>query len=276
MYDDTGGGGFVSQPAATQGGGSDDKKKGRGQQALVPVTIKMARTATFESEDRWSIGGREMSMVRIVGNIQRAETNATRITLHVEDGTGSLEATIWTSQNDEDLPTVAERRSKCVAGAYVVFHGSLREFNGKTTLRVVDARPVEDFNEITTHFLEVIYADALYQQRLRDPPADATTPFGGGGGGAAPSASAGPMDVDNADPTAVGSDGMTGIQRGVLKFYTEYGTGDEGLHISKAIEGLVGQGKFSESQIRDAIDSLLADGFLYTTLDEDHCKSTEG
>ena len=66
---DTGGGGFMSQDNPSSQGGEKEKKP-RDKQSLVPLTVKQLLGATKAGADDegFSVDGRELSQVRIVGN----------------------------------------------------------------------------------------------------------------------------------------------------------------------------------------------------------------
>jgi len=65
--------------------------------------------------------------------------------------------------------------------------------------------------------------------------------------------------------------GMAPLQRRVLKYHTKHATSDEGLAINAVAAGL-GTTTF---QVRLAVAFLEGEGYLYSTIDDDHHKSTE-
>jgi hypothetical protein len=66
-----------------------------------------------------------------------------------------------------------------------------------------------------------------------------------------------------------GLDDLTPLQRRVLKYHIVYATSDEGCHDVAAHLGT------DLSLVRAAVDSLNLWGHLYSTIDDDHHKSTE-
>lgn len=215
MFD---GGGFMSQTSPAE------EKKPR--QGIVPVTIKMVVDATSD-EDTYVIDGREVSQVRLVANILRADNRETKMTYTVEDGTGAIEITLWNHEDHKVIET----------GTYVNCVAQLKKYNQKPQLNAYDIRPISCGEEITHHLLETIY--------VHGKPAPV----------AAPVAEA--MDTD-----------LNSLQKQVLDYYTQYGTSDEGLHINKVLEVFGKDAKV-------AIDCLTSEGYLYSTLDDDHHKSTD-
>jgi len=249
------GGGFMSQPSASQEG--ERRKVARGTQALVPVTIRMALgAAPAEDGENFMIEGREVPQVRVVGNVLRVDQKETKSIYCLEDSTGAIEVTQWVNSGDEELQTLSDRKLKMQPKTYVTVVGHLKQFDGKVTISAYDMRPVEDHNELTHHFLEVIYVHAKKDQQPSWQPNPAPAAI---------------MDVD-----AANDDGnLTSIQRKVLDYYNQNGTGDEGLNINFVISNCCPLFNCSAADVKAAVDVLISEGHLYSTLDDDHHKSTD-
>jgi len=262
-YGDAAGGGFLSQ--ASQGDTDTAKKGGKDKQSLVPVTVKqiLGASKSPDNDDFFAIGGVEVHQVRFVGNILSADEKETRVTYRVEDLTGAVEVVMWTNESDNEFATA--RRAALQPGAYVSAVGTIKEYNGKISLNCFDLRPVEDFNEVTHHLLEVIYLHAKNTNALA--------------GGAAPAVAsgfvpnnAGAMGRQSAaGPANAESRFNNPIYDRVWKFYTDEGGGDEGLHIDHVVQGT----GLSMAQVRGAVEFFSSEGNLYSTIDDDHHKSTE-
>jgi replication factor A2 len=63
---------------------------------------------------------------------------------------------------------------------------------------------------------------------------------------------------------------MTSLQKRTLDYYTEHGTSDEGCDVNNVAAGL----GIELAQIKAAVDFLSSEGHLYSTIDDDHHKST--
>ena len=59
-------------------------------------------------------------------------------------------------------------------------------------------------------------------------------------------------------------------QKRVLDYYTENGTGDEGCNTDSVAASL----GLDLGQVKAAVEFLSSEGHLYSTIDEDHHKST--
>ena len=123
-------------------------------------------------------------------------------------------------------------------------------------------RPVKDFNEVSYHLLE---ATAVHLYFVRGPPETigangAVKSEGGGlfvdqnGGGAATTGSSRALSL-RISPTA----------RKVYEFLKNSPQNNEGLHVHNIAQGL----QLPASEIFKAGDELLAEGAIYTTIDDE-------
>lgn len=205
--------------------------------------------------------GAEFSQVRLVGCIVEMKEQSTNVTYTVEDGTGRVECKQWLDAEDETEDLSGDR--KCVQGTYVRVIGNIKVFNGKRNISAFNVRPVTDFNEITHHALETIYVNLKASK-----------------GGSAAAAAAGSAGVASKTYEATSGGAATSgsgdsLQNDVLKVFTFHSSEDnQGLDIKRAVEMLIPKG-YSASDIRKAIGFLTDEGHLYSTIDENHLKSTE-
>lgn len=261
------GGGFLSQGDASQ---AEKEKKPRDKQSLTPMTIKQVLSASKAGVDgdEWTVDGRAVAQVKLVGNVLRQDKRETKCTYTIEDQTGMLECTMW--MNAEEEGEVSKARADATTnGTYVVVIGALKEFNGKLNVSAYDVRPVEDFNEVTHHFLEAIYSHAKQTNRLANPTAG--NPAGGASSFNASSAPAG--GGVSAMDTSGGADaggGLSAEQNTIFAHYTAEGTGDEGCNLNNVASAL----GIPVDRVRAAVDYLSGEGHLYSTIDDDHHKST--
>ncbi len=68
---------------------------------------------------------------------------------------------------------------------------------------------------------------------------------------------------------AVGADGMTSLQKRVLDYYTENGTGGDGCNTDSVAASL----GLDIGQVKAAVEFLSSEGRLYSTIDEDDHRS---
>ncbi|KAH6581304.1 hypothetical protein BASA60_002480 [Batrachochytrium salamandrivorans] len=247
----------------------NNKKKGTQNQSLRPVTIKQLLAAT-----------------------QHQQTPESPI---LDDGTGaSVECKKFFDHNSsDDEPQAA---AQFVEGSYVRVFGQIKAFASKKTLGVFKMRPVTSVDEITYHNTEAILAHLALTRGLAPPIAGGN--MGGQYGGMMAGAGSqgmqqghsrqyqqqqqqqygqygqGGMDNNNTS-YGQGNDSMfTPIQNQILNFAREHQNSVEGMSVPNLIFRMRGQA--AESQIRDEIQYLANEGHIYSTLDEEHYKSTGG
>jgi replication factor A2 len=261
------GGGFLSQGNASQ---AEKEKKPRDKQSLVPMTIKQFLSATKAGVDgdEWTVDGRAVQQVRVVGNVLKQDKRETKCTYTLEDQTGMVDATMWINAEEEG-ETTAARAARSAPGNYVVVIGQPKEYGGKLYISAYDVRPVDDFNEVTHHFLEAIYSHAKQTHKMNNPQAAAPVndSFGAfNASSAAPAGGAAAMDTSGGG----GGLGLSPDQTRVFNYYTAEGTGDEGCNITSVADAL----GMPAAAVRNAVDFLSSEGHLYSTIDDDHHKST--
>ena len=64
--------------------------------------------------------------------------------------------------------------------------------------------------------------------------------------------------------------GLTSLERRVVNYHNEHGTSDEGCHVNAVAAGL----GVELAVVRRTVDYLCSEGHLYSSLDDDHHKST--
>ncbi|XP_061361724.1 replication protein A 32 kDa subunit B [Gastrolobium bilobum] len=157
------GGGFMPSQATPGPDTSFLSSKNRDAQSLLPLTVKQINDAFHSSDDKTNliIDGVDVNNVTLVGRICNKAGRITDVTFVLDDGTGRIECSKWL-QEAVDTNEV----EGLLDGMYVRLHGHLKGFQGKRTLNVFSFRPVTDFNEIASHFIDCIYVH-LYNSRLR-------------------------------------------------------------------------------------------------------------
>ena len=229
------------------------------------MTIKQVLSATKSGgdDDGFTVGGREVHQVRVVGNVYNVDKKETKTTYTIEDQTGMIEATMWVNEEEVGEAT-QERLAKMVLGSYVCVIGAPKEYNGKLSVSAYDVRPIEDFNEITHHFLETMYSFAKHAKKL-SAPAAAARPNSFGAFNASSGGGVSAMDTSDAVDGALSPE-----QSKVFNFYTSEGTGDEGCNVNYVSESL----SMDLTRVKQIVEFLSSEGHLYSTIDDDHHKST--
>ncbi|WWC96252.1 hypothetical protein V866_003119 [Kwoniella sp. B9012] len=253
-----GGGGFVAGGSPYGSQDSPGGKKGRGgNQTIRPITIKQILAAEQVHADAdFVIDGVEVAQVLLIGSVHNSSSSATNVSYEIGDGTGYIDVRLWLDSADDE-----NGKAKGIEqDHYVGIMGSIKMFGGKRHISATHIRPITDFNEIHHHLLKALYVSL----QLRG----ATT----GGGGAAPAGSshadysAGIQSHSNESAFA----GLPSLQRKIMEFVSKDDS-DDGVHVS-LISRQVGSG--NGEAVMDAVEQLMSDGMLFSTIDDLHVKST--
>lgn len=253
-------GGFAS-PAASQGG----EKKGRTRASqIIPCTVSQLMSAS-QADEAFRVGDVEVAQVTIVGVIRSTDKSMTNIQYKVDDMTGApMDVKQWVDTEDPGVDSTV-----LPPGTYVKVSGNMRSFQNHRSVVAFSVRPLEDMNEITSHMLEVVQAHMM----LSKPQS-----MSGGGGGM--SSHVTPMSRPGMDSTGGGYagandlanvNGLSGNQNQVLSLIR--GCPDpQGISIQDLKQRLSG---ISLAVIKQAVEFLSNEGHIFSTIDEDHYKSTD-
>jgi len=256
----SGGGGFMS-PGSSQG---SERKKNRSQ-TLLPVTGAIFHKAEYNQiEDVFIFEGTEIHQVTFVGIIREVQETATNITYKVDDMTG--EPILVKKWIDVDDPGELNRRSQCRECTFVRVVGNMKSFNSGNVRSVMafSMIPMNDMNEISYHLLDVIHSNlslkkgsvgagsgmlggATNQQQQRSGMVDN---FGGG----------------------MNDAGLTGANKVVFSYISSCSS-EEGISIDDLKQK---NRNMNEQQLRNCIEFLSNEGHIYSTVDDDHYRSTSG
>jgi len=262
MWNNQGGyetsGGFEATQSDTPGGG--EKKRNRAQN-LVPVRVSEILGAP---EDGLTIEGRPVGMVEFVGTVKSVDVQASKTTYIIDDDTGSVSAVHWTDGDKAitDGDAVSE-------GMHARVIGVVRSQKGEKHIMVFRICGVEGRAEVDAHKLEVVYAKMKIKQLVdKENMTIGANPLSnsmvGGFGGATGASSGG----------AASSGSSFGNPKHEAVFKMLQGcTREEGLHRDELMQGL--SGKMSKKDLDDALAYLSDEGHIYSTMDEDHFKTTD-
>uniref|UniRef100_A0A4W5LHB4 Replication factor A protein 2 n=1 Tax=Hucho hucho TaxID=62062 RepID=A0A4W5LHB4_9TELE len=254
-------GGFAS-PAASQGG----EKKGRQRaQQIVPCTVSQLMSAA-QAEDVFRVGEVEVAQVTIVGIIRTTDKSMTNIQYKVDDMTGApMDVKQWVDTEDPSVDSTV-----IPPGTYVKVSGNLRSFQNHRSVVAFSVRPLEDMNEITSHMLEVVQAHVLLSKPQ-------TIMIGGGGGmntSMVPLSRlgmGGNMGGGYSGANDMSANGLSPSQNQVLSLIRSCPDA-QGISTQDLKQRLSGM---SLAVIKQAVEFLSNEGHIFSTIDEDHFKSTD-
>ena len=274
-YEDQQQGGYLqggSQGDATAGFGAGSSGKKGSTPLHLTTTIRAVLKAPHDTDNTSVlVENKGFSRVLIMGKVSNVKAKETAKTLTLDDGTGSITVQIWA--NDDDPPLVVAQRQSIQDGIYAKCYGAPRRFNNEWTINSFYMAPIKDFNELTHHFLESMFV----RLQLEKGPINTSlaskgfspSEFGGVGGGhntfGVPiSAAANSMNNPNA---------LSGNPKLVHDLFAQDHSTEEGYSISFVADKLKARG-LTLAQIVQICNGLVNEGHLYTTVDDDHFKST--
>ncbi|CAM9459829.1 unnamed protein product [Ectocarpus sp. 4 AP-2014] len=288
------GGGGTDSPGGGGGGGSGGGgQKNKEQQSLLSVNIKQVLESEMANQDSGAkIDGADVSQIKLVGCIVEVDEASTNTEYTVEDTTGRLKVKMFHNDGEGANDRAAEKRARCQVGTYVRVFGNVRSWKDDRHSVAYTMTPIADMDEVTLHALETIYTHLF---NTKGPLPGKASMFGGAGvaqpmngvgspgfnGGSSQHGFTSPGNnnnnnnnmYNNSNMDAEGSKGFTPIQQ---KVHDQFLGADEeqGRSIAEVADSLTREG-ISRADVSTAVQFLSSEGHLYSTIDDDHYRSTE-
>ncbi|EDQ90183.1 uncharacterized protein MONBRDRAFT_36751 [Monosiga brevicollis MX1] len=126
-------------------------------EGLMPVSVCQLRSATKNGE-HYRLNNQDIDKVMIVGVIRSVDARATRVTYTVEDHTGAISATRWSSNaGDEEESSAAPDLYR--ENDYVQVVGQLRSDNeNNLQLTAYNISKLTNGNQLTHHLISIVHA----------------------------------------------------------------------------------------------------------------------
>ncbi|XP_046643615.1 replication protein A 32 kDa subunit-like [Daphnia pulicaria] len=259
-------GGFFN--AGTPGGtvNTPGEKKGGAQRAhnIIPVNIKDILDAI---DEKLKIEDTEAHMVTFVGTVEQIESKQTNVSYTVRDDTGSIEVVQWIEGEGN-----VQSPFQVVEGNFCRVVGSIRQTQDRRHVMAFRVAKLTTANEITTHLLETQWVRMKLRQMKRK--------MGEGTGQSMNnSVTGGGMTGPLASSSSATSNVANGIMSGLSSFqsmvYTiiQATTAETGMEKSQIYNSV--RGRMIPRDVDAALEFLCSEGHIYSTVDEDHFKSTD-
>lgn len=241
----------------------DNKKQTDRITNIVPCTVAQIFKVP-ETEEHLKISQISAHIITIVGFVQAVDHQPTRVTYLIDDLSGKpIEAQFWVA---DDASNQAENIS---VKSYVRVTGALRSLRGKRHIIIFKIQHIADLNELTMHLLEVIHtsmtAALMARQTMMHPDNVPLTHAAG---------SLSAFSGNTAENTSFGCpytlQGLNKPQQMVLQCINTC-KDEHGLTITDIVNKLR---SLNQKIILDAIEFLSNEGHIYSTIDDDHYKST--
>ncbi|XP_034561170.1 replication protein A 32 kDa subunit-like [Notolabrus celidotus] len=223
---------------------------------ILPCTVSQLLSASeVGSDSSFVICDSELNQVSVVGIIRGCAPFVTNIQYSVDDMTGPpLQVKQWVNLKD------CAPMTRVPPGSYVKVIGSLRSFRGQRMLLAMDIRSIKDLNEITSHMLEVVEAHMKLCGKAYDVNMNLTA-----------SSSSGRVSGNNEEHEGLLPNGFSIVQNQVFNVVRKFSVQFEGISLNDLKSQLE---DISMRNIRRALTFLIDEGHVFTTVDEQHYKST--
>ena len=234
-------GGFLNDSHGATSGQRGNVKR---SENIIPVMVRHLTRSYGELK----IWGTSVRIITFVGIVRHIERSTTKLTYDIEDETGCITAFQWL-EVDKEIPECTLN-----VNSYVRIYGHPREQNEETHVLILKIFPLLDLNELTNHLLEVIHVMLKMRQRSN-----------------AESEGSNAARVNDVSMSDSNLSGLTREQTVVFKIIqtendTENGIERDTLKM-RVPKNIV--------PIMDSIiDFLTSEGHIYTTLTDDHFKTT--
>ncbi|KAF8783370.1 replication protein A 32 kDa subunit-A-like [Argiope bruennichi] len=257
-FDQQSGGGFLNTSAINSPSTSDKKKPDRITN-VVPCTIAQIHSMP-ESDDSLKIGSLSAKIITFVGFVKSADIQTTKITYIVTDHTGpAIEVQMWLGETDEQKKKVDEIPEE----SYARVTGAVRSMKGKRHVIAFNVQPIQHLNELTMHIAEVIHTSMSVAVMDKQ---SATSGLGSSSmmtSGTTESA----MDTFDAGNSRKLTKPQQLVKQAIINCKDE-----QGINVMELYNSLK---SLSRQSIQEALDFLSNEGHIYSTIDEDHFKSTD-
>jgi len=266
------------------------------ERKLSQVTIKQIKTAPpAHGDDPVMIDDSEVSQMHMIVRVMSMDVQSSHTDYKINDYTGNLDAKQW---SNDDQPT---QQNQIAEGTWVHIYGKINNFQGRCSVNVFEIEPVTNFDEVTHHFTEVIFAHLsnLEMAKKREMTQQS-------GGMMMDQGSMNTMNNGNASGPGYGNQqnnqgmsnqgmgqgmdnnnnggwnnnqgmdsGRDPLQQAVLNVvkHPQHANSETGCHVDRIFEKL--QPQYDRQTILDSINTLSEEGAMYSTLDEEHFKAVE-
>lgn len=254
---------FNSTFSSPGGGGDKDGKEIKKNliKHIVPVTAETVNECNQVEGETSLFHYKHLNFHQIclVGIIRNVIKRANDITYLIDDMT-SKEVNVKLQSDDSDDSEQEEQRpahAQFMENQYVRVYGVVKQLQGQKLVQAFRILPIKELNEVTHHILECMNASIYYSSKASGEPMEMPTT----------SRAANPLR--NANLSSAGSKDSLNDQ---ISDLIKQCKSSEGLHIREVCTYFK---SYSEAKIKEALEFLSSEGHIYTTIDDEHYKSTD-
>ncbi|KAL5489743.1 SSB2 [Sanghuangporus weigelae] len=271
MYsNDYSAGGFMQNSSPrTSSQNSPGGERRVSSQSLRPVTIKQVLKAEqAHSDAELYIDGAEVTQVTVVAQVVSTAPQTTNKIYVLEDGTGRVEARVWTDTSMDEMEQDDDDAIR--HNTYVRVTGVLKHFGNKRYINATNVRPIKDAHELYFHLMETMFVALAHQRGSptdssgtggRNLGVDASATMNGGTGG-----NYSHYTSRSATSASDQYAGVSPLARRIVEFIATQPATAEGVHVARIAREV----KADAGAISAALDELMDNGHVYSTVDESH------
>ncbi|KAI8998628.1 replication protein A subunit RPA32 [Trametes punicea] len=269
-------GGYLSQNSPFGSGGSPGGSARRGtSHSLRPVTLKQLVDATqAHSDAEWVIGDVEVGQVTTIAQVLSVQPQTTNYIYLLNDGTANMEARQWVDANADEE---GSNREDIKEGIYVRVLGSLKVFGNKRYITATHIKPCKGADELFFHILEAATVTLIFERGPPPRPSEGAHALMNRTNGNAPGQSAYTAQSTGSAATAAQFAHLPPLQRQIISFLLSQPKSDEGVHVAAIARHIITSGGNvgDANLISEALDSLMDQGHVYSTIDDSHFSVSE-
>ncbi|KAG0337214.1 replication factor A protein 2 [Podila horticola] len=253
--------GYVQEAFSSDNAGGPKKQTNH---TLRPVTIKQLLNAQqTQADGDFRIDNVTLGQVTLIGCIRNVNRQSTQHTFQIEDGTGTIDAKRFPSEDEDPAET-----SAVDVGTYVRVVGVLKQFGAKFVINTYAIRPIENKDELTYHLLEAIY---VHVSSTKSKPSGFSGNMNMNTGMSM--SSSGQYNAHGAHHNSGATSGNV-MENKILEAIRSHPGHLQGVHRNEIIR-LVAPTPADQHVVSELLEQLILDGFLYTGEDESHIMAME-
>lgn len=140
---------------------SSPKKEYTGIKTIRSLTIKqLLSSEQQEGSSIIYINNIELNTFKTIGWVSNVKATSSGKSFLLEDSTGIIDCMMWCNKTYEEyLLTLIED------GSFIKINGILKEFGNKKSIQVTFLYVIEDYNELTYHFSNVLQEYLFYTKK---------------------------------------------------------------------------------------------------------------
>lgn len=254
MWNDTDFNSTFSSPSA-----GDKQIKKNLIKHIVPVTAQIINACNqVEGENSvYEYSAMTFHQVSFIGIVKSVIKRANDTTYLIDDMTSTQVNVKLQADDPDDMESEEAKpeQPQFMENQYVKVFGIIKSLQGEKIVQAFRIFPVKELNEVTHHILECMNSSIHYSQKAN-------------GEGDVPMSGDNPLKKANLNGN---SGGLSSCHEQVSNLIKQSKT-SQGMHIDEICEYLK---TFSSSKIKEALEFLSTEGHVYSTIDDEHFKSTE-